>query len=239
MKSKMLLVAGLVIAVVCLGASVEASNMGFKKSFAFTENQPPSNTAWISLPFFYTPAEAAAPGVTGADAEDLGQDLGGPSKIVAVMRYNPTSGALESHMIGSVSSTPFMITEGVGVAAQIASGAGTFTSVVVGSHNNSYTQAYTWNVPPSNTHWLSIPYHFKATEAAAPGVTGMDAEDLGQQLGGSAAVVAVMRYNPTSGALESHMIGSVSSTPFMITPGVAVAVQNQTGQNFTYTPGHY
>lgn len=242
----------LVALAICLivAGSAFGSNMGFKKTFTFTKGVPSNNVHWVSLPFFYTPAQAGI-GTSGTwntitDAEDFAVDMGGATTYQFVFRYNPSTGASETWTVGSTSSGAlFPIQEGIAYGLKVAASAPTtVTSVVVGSHDNAYTVNYPSGTPSNNVHWISIPYHFKATDAGV-GTQGtwagvIDSEDLGVQMGGATKVQFIFRYNPATGASETWTVGSTSSGAlFPISIGTGYGFKNVAGQTVTYAPQHY
>jgi len=251
MKKSMSITVALALVLVVTGSAL-ASNMGFKKTFQYTKNVPTSNVHWISLPFFYNPTPsgvgANATWNPTTDAEDLGNDLGGTAAgLLLIQRFNPNTGSLENWQVGSPSSTAlFSIDKGVGYGVKYngATMPATTNAVVVGSHDNAFTKTYPSGTPISNVHWVSIPYHFKATPAGVGanatwnGIT--DAEDWGQQLGGTSKVLLVQRFNPSTGSLENWQVGSPSSTAlFQIDIGSAYAFKNLGGQSVIYNPSHF
>lgn len=80
--------------------------------------------------------------------------------------------------------------------------------------------------PGPNVHWISLPWRYTPQDVGTPGV--VDAEDVCQDLGGTPAVAAVVRWNEASSTLIEHTCGTGS--PFPILKGVGYAVRNGAGR---------
>lgn len=77
-----------------------------------------------------------------------------------------------------------------------------------------------------NLHWVSLPWVYQPEDVGTPGV--LDAEDLCQDLGGSATIAAVVRWNEASATFVEHTCGAAS--PFALAVGTAYALRNASGQ---------
>jgi len=207
-----------VLLIIMLAVPVSASNMGFRVSFRL---QPSGFSNWISVPYLYTPEDFGTPSVV--DVEDLCRDLGGATTVASVSRWDEPSATFVSWTCGGA-GTPFTLVKGtaygiVNVPGEI------IEASLLGAHDN----AFAFNIPAttgSNLSWISIPYHHKISDLAAP--SGVDAEDVCQSIGSAAA--AIIRRDATTGMYISYACASTLDTPFPVVVGTGYGVINSPGQ---------
>ncbi|MEO8378258.1 MAG: hypothetical protein ABI779_01220 [Acidobacteriota bacterium] len=206
-----------------LGVPASASNMGFRVSFRL---QPTGFANWISVPYFYTPEDFGAPNVV--DVEDLCRDLGSPTTVASVMRWDEPSSTFVSWTCGAA-GTPFNLVKGTAYGIVNVPGE-LIEASLLGAHDN----AFILNVPAttgSNLNWISIPYHHKIPDTAAP--SGVDAEDVCRSIG--SAATAVIRRDATTGMYITYACASTLDTPFPIVVGTGYGVINSPGQPIAWS----
>ncbi len=201
-----------------------SSNLGFRLSLALPANGPTGGLYWIAIPYTYTPPDVKVNGLL--DAEDLAQDLQ-PTElarpctdttcaVAQVLRWDSTTGAFESWTAGSAGD-PFVLEPGVGYAIQLRT-VGTASAHmihVVGAHDPTLELTGCHTPGGVNLRWISIPPHLDIdTSFGLPGV--LDAEDLGQALGGPDHVFQLRRLNESTGQYDNWVVGSAYGTPFEV-----------------------
>lgn len=216
-----------ILLVMLLAAPASASNMGFRVSFRL---QPSGFSNWISVPYFYSPEDFGTPSVV--DVEDLCRDLGSPSTVASLLRWDEPSSTFVSWTCGDT-GTPFTLVKGtaygvVNVPGEI------IEASLLGAHDN----AFAFSIPAtagSNLSWISIPYHNKIPDLAPP--SGVDAEDVCQSIGSAAA--AIIRRDATTGMYVAYACVSSLDTPFPIAVGTGYGVINSPGQPIAWQPPVY
>jgi hypothetical protein len=224
---KVALSATSIVLVMTLAPPASASNMGFRVSFRL---QPNGFANWISVPYFYSPEDFGTPSVV--DAEDLCRDLGSPTTVASVTRWDEPSSTFVSWTCGAA-GTPFNVLKGTAYGIVNAPGE-IIEASLLGAHDN----AYTFNIPAttgSNLSWISIPYHHKIADLAPP--SGVDAQDLCQSIGSAAA--AIIRRDATTGMYIAYACASTLDTPFSIAVGTGYGVINSSGQPIAWQPPIY
>jgi hypothetical protein len=117
---------------------------------------------------------------------------------------------------------------------------------LVGAHAPALELSDCHHTGEANLLWISIPPHLKIDWAyGIPDV--LDAEDLGQAMGGPEHVFQVRRRNESTGLYESWVVGSSYGTPFTVILDRAYAVDLSCADltepcracPWTWTPAHY
>jgi hypothetical protein len=196
-----------ILLVMILAAPASASNMGFRVNFRLL---PSGFARWIPVPYFYSPEDFGTPSVV--DVEDLCRDLGGTTTVASVSRWDEPSSTFVSWTCGG-GGTPFNLVKGTAYGVLNTPGE-IIEASLLGAHDNAFafsTQATTG----SSLSWISIPYHHKIPDLAAP--SGVDAEDLCQSIGSAAA--AIIRRDATTGTYIAYACTSTLDTPFAIVVG--------------------
>ncbi|HYC58175.1 MAG TPA: hypothetical protein VEK79_01280 [Thermoanaerobaculia bacterium] len=192
--------------------------MGFRVSFRL---QPSGFSNWISVPYFYSPEDFGTPSVV--DVEDLCRDLGSPSTVASVMRWDEASSTFVSWTCGDT-GTPFTLVKGTAYGVVNAPGEIVEASLL-GAHDN----VFAFDMPAtagSNLSWISIPYHHKIPDLAPP--SGVDAADVCASIG--SAATAIIRRDATTGMYIAYACASTLDTPFPIAIGTGYGVINSPGQ---------
>jgi hypothetical protein len=220
----------IVLLVAC--TSGEASNIAFQLRINVPAHPAPQ---WVPLPYTYQPVDAY-PNLE-VDAEDLVQDLqpidlprpcglsANTCAVKEVWRWDPTTGEYEIWVGGSGSGVPFLLEPGqsYGLLVQEVSGQTSYVFDLVGAHDPTYEHSVCWQPGAVNMRWISVPPHF--TTDVSRGIPDvLDAEDLGQALGGRDRIVEIRRYDTTTSRFESWVVESVYGTPFPIQLNEAYAI---------------
>jgi len=145
MRTKVLLTVA-VVAMLALGISAIASNMGFKISIPLVGGM--THQQWISIPYYNSYSSASLV------FNEL--NVGG---LAEVGHWLPNSFMMESYT--SDLDPDFTITPGEGFYVKVPSAA---NWIVVGSHNP--TQAVALTGGSTKQTWVSIPYHSDKTSAS-------------------------------------------------------------------------
>ena len=224
----------LTILIVGAAGALLASNMGFKLSYNLVNAGTVGNN-WVSLPYYYTPADLNSNSLV--DAEDLCDDIGGPcaaASSCSIGRWNTATDAPVTWTFQGTRGTPFTLTAGESVFVKVKAGT---TFVVVGSHNPSLGYALA-NAGTVGNNWFSVPYHANLPDNNANSL--MDAEDLCDDIGGPCAAASsctIGRWNTATDAPVTWTCQGTRGTPFTLTTGEGVFIK--VNANTTYTPSHY
>jgi len=215
---------------VLVSAPAVASNMGTLVRHQLTFDPSGSNLYWISIPYHYQPPDANGNGVV--DAEDLAQDLqpresgytrpcdagSNPCAVYQVWKWDESSHAYVTWRSGSTLVTPFQIVPGesYGIDLQAVGSNTTHVLEVAGSNDPGFQLQYCFDPNELNYHRFSLPANLKLDDVNGNGQ--MDAEDLGQAMGGPDWIYQIRRYNTATGNEEVWRVGSAFGTPFSIDP---------------------
>ena len=237
--------------------SVDASNLGFHARMSKT-GTPTGTLYWVSFPYAYLPVDYQPNSVV--DAEDLVQDLqpveltrpctevADDCAVSEVWRWDNATGQYEVWVGGAASGTPFTLAPGesYGLLVQEVSGATSHILDMVGAHDPTYEFSQCWQPTAINMYWVALPPHLAIdTSLGTPGL--LDAEDLGQAMGGPDWVVQIRRFNEVTGFFENWVVGSEYGTPFPIDPLLGYAVDltcpdllgNCSVCTWAWVPAHY
>jgi len=236
---------------------VIASNLAFLLRLNLPSG-PTETLYWVSLPYAYQPA-AAYPNLQ-VDAEDLVQDLQPSSltrpctdtaancSVKEVWRWDASTGEYEIWTGGSASGVPFNLQPGesYGLLVQEVFGVTDHILDLVGTHDPTFEHSVCWQPGAVNMRWIGLPPHF-VTDISFGNPDVLDAEDLGQALGGPERVVQIRRFDQTTGLFENWVVGSVYGSPFAISTNEGYAVdltcpdpEGGCGQcTWTWAPAHY
>ncbi len=223
MKSRVLIVG---LAVLAMGAGVAtASNMGSLVRLQLTfDASATSNLYWISIPYHYQPPDANGNGVV--DAEDLAQDLQPRSlnrpcttdcAVYEVRHWDESSQSYETWRSGSTLGTPFQIVPGesYGIDLQEVNGTTTFTFEIAGANDPDFQLQYCYDSTGANNyHRFSVPANLMIDDTNGNGQ--IDAEDLGQAMGGPDWIYQIRRYDTATNEEQVWRVGSAFGTPFTI-----------------------
>ena len=202
------------------------ADVGFRLRLEVSSTGATHGMYWLSLPYRYTPPDVNS---NGLDAEDLAQDLQPtnltrpctetpPScAVVRVWRWDPSTGEYVSWTSGSTTGTPFALQPGVayGIEVQEVDGHTLHLLDVVGAHESSLELSDSHTPDGVNMRWISIPPHLHIDWShGIPGV--LDAEDLGQAMGGPSHVFQIRRLNEVTGLYDNWVVGSAYGTPFEV-----------------------
>jgi hypothetical protein len=204
-------------AVLLVGSTAFASNMGFKLVYPLkmTSAGVHDGTNWVSIPFFnsFTPTQ---------DAAGMWADL--PTGKQNIYRYNPATSANQRYAGGGPGQVNFAITKG---EAYLVTVTADVNYTIVGSHDNAF--AVPLNMTNAGVHdgtnRVSFPYHTNKTDAA--GIWG----EL------PAAKQNIYRYNPATSANQRYAGGGPGQVNFAITIGEAYLLT--VTADTTWTPAHY
>lgn len=201
MRTKVLL--GLAVAVMLLVSVVAVgSNMGFKISVELTAGQ----TNFISIPYYNSYPTASA----------LWTDAGGAAQGTIIIKWNKSTSRWQYYT--DTSSPDFSIDPGESVNVQTNS---THNLIMVGSHNPSLQVS----IVPSNTNFVSVPYH----------TTSVNASNLWTELGGATNNIIIIVWNKSTNRWQYYT--DASSPDFQIVPGTGYNIQ--TSNTLNWTPSHY
>lgn len=204
-----------------------AGSLAMVRTRTFSASGPTAGLYWLSLPYSYTPPDSNTNSLV--DAEDLVQDLqpsdlprpcteaAASCAIVRVWRWDSTTGTYASWTGGSSSGTPFQIEPGAGYGIELQAVVGSIEHAItiVGAHDPSFEHSDCHEPGSINLRWIALPPHLSiGTSRGTPDV--LDAEDLGQAMGGPDRVYQIRRLNETTGLFESWVVGATYGTPFEI-----------------------
>jgi len=235
----------------------EASNLGYHAELSKTGSSV-GTLYWVSFPYAYLPVDHQPN--SAIDAEDLVQDLqpldlprpctetADNCAIAAVWKWDNTTGEYDVWIGGAASGTPFILAPGepYGLLIQEVSGTTSHVLDLVGAHDPNYEFSQCWQSTTINMHWVSLPPHLAIdTSFGTSGV--LDAEDLGQAMGGPEWIVQIRRFNEATGYFENWVVGSEFGTPFAVDPLQGYAVDltcpdlqgNCSVCTWTWVPTHY
>lgn len=238
-------------------ATTEASNVAFHMRLSRT-GSPAGTLYWVSIPYDYQPTDSQPNSLV--DAEDLVQDLqpanlslpctaaANDCAVSEVWRWDPATGQYEVWTGGGTVGTPFELTAGAGygLVVQEVGGVSSHMLDLVRAHNPAVELTACWQADAINMRWVSLPPHLSID--LSHGISGLlDAEDLGQAMGGPSRVVQVRQFNNTTGVFENWVVGSLYGTPFPIDLDQAYAIDltcpNLLGGcgecTWTWVPAHY
>jgi hypothetical protein len=186
-----------------------ASNMGFKLNYTLKKTAGTTATNWVSLPFFWS----------GANAQAVCTDIGAAATQIG--RYDETTDTFVSWVCGNV-GTPFTLTSGEAIFVKVTTDNTSW--VIVGSHNDSASVTLKKTAGTTATNWVSTPYHTTATNAQGICTQIANATQIG-------------RYDETTDTFVSWVCGNVG-TPFTLTPGEGIFIKVTT-DGTVWTPAHY
>jgi hypothetical protein len=204
-------------AVLLVGSSIFASNMGFKLVYplkAFNTGVHDGNN-WVSVPYFNSFATQ--------DAAGIWADLISSNRL-RVIRYNPVNSTFQRWSGGGAGQTNFPIAVGESYNALVTADA---NWTIVGSHDNAFAKpltAFNTGVHDGN-NYTSLPYHTNKTTA-----NGVWGELPAQRL-------RILRYNPVNSTFQRWSGGGAGQTDFAITIGESYIVL--VTADTTWTPAHY
>lgn len=225
------------------------------KTHTLSSSGPPDGVYWLALPYTYTPPDSNTNSLV--DAEDLVQDLQptdlpmpcteASCAVARVWRWDSTTGEYESWAVGS-SGTPFALEQatGYGIELQSVSGDTEHAINLVGAHDPAFEHSDCHEPDGINMRWIALPPHLSVdTSSGTP--DALDAEDLGQAMGGPDHVYQIRRLNETTGLYENWVVGSEYGIPFEIDPSRAYAIDLSCDDlsapcaqcQWTWVPAHY
>jgi len=79
---------------------------------------------------------------------------------------------------------------------------------------------------PPTLHWIALPWSYQPQDVGTAGV--LDAEDLCQDLGGSATVEAILRWDEATSTFEEYLCATTG--PFPLSVGESYGVRNVSGE---------
>ncbi len=212
-------------------AAAQASNMAFLVRYQLTFNGTGvSSLYWVSIPYHYRPPDVNSNGIV--DAEDLAQDLqprdagytrpcdagSNPCAVYQVWRWDEATGIYDIYRSGSAFATPFEIVPGVayGLDLQAVGSNTTHDLELTGGNDPAFQLQYCFDPSAENHHWFSLPPNLMIEDSNGNG--RMDAEDLGQAMGGPDWIYQIRRYDTATGTQEVWRVGSAFGSPFTIDP---------------------
>jgi len=207
-KSIMAVAAGILLAA---ASAAHASNMAFLVRYQLTYNASGSNLYWVSIPYNYQPPDSNGNGMV--DAEDLAQDLqprgagysrpcdasSNPCAVYQVWHWNETTHSYETWRSGSVFGTPFAITPGesYGLGLQAVGSNTNHTLELTGGNDPTFQFQYCFDPASDNYHPFSLPPNLRISDTNGNGQ--LDAEDLGQAMGGPDWIYQIRVYDTSTG----------------------------------------
>jgi len=209
-----------------LSAALPASDLGYWYRLALQAGSPSGQQHWVSVPYLYSPPDVNSNLLL--DAEDLAQDLqpiGLPHPctqaadncaVAEVAGWDEVTGTYISWTSGGA-GTPFTLEPGEAyrLTLQAVSGQSLHVVDVAGTHDPTLSFSECYVAGGVNLRWVSLPPHLAV--GTSSGITGvLDAEDLGQAMGGAPAVFMVRQLNPSTGRYEGWVVGSAYGTPFAV-----------------------
>ena len=201
MRTKVLLGAAVVLMLIVSVATI-GSNMGFKISVELTAAQ----TNFISIPYYNSYQMAS----------QLWADAGGAAQGIIVIKWNKATSRWQYYT--DASSPDFPLDPGESVNIQTNT---THNFIMVGSHN----PALQVSILPSNTNFVSVPYHTTDATASA----------LWTELGGAANGIIIIGWDKATNRWQYYT--DASSPDFPIVPGTGYNIQ--TSNTLNWVPSHY
>jgi len=222
MRKKVLvaILAGLLVAGV-----LYASNMAFKLNYTLLATGPGSvdGTSTIALPFNQQ--------TNLLTASDLLNDIGGTAVVAQIERYDRTADGYVVYT-GIGATPPFNLVPGDGYRVKLKPTAATRQYIIVGSDDPGMVVHFDGtgtNGSKSGTNLYAYPYHSIAN----------DASELLNELGGTAIVAQVQRFDKSNNGRTSYT-GIGATPPFALVPGEGYWVQLRTGvPSVDFIPSHY
>lgn len=220
MRKKVLV--GLVVGLVLVAGGLYASNMAFKLNYTlFGTDQTVQGFTTLGLPYNQQ--------TNLVNAFDLLNDIGGTAVVAQIQRFNPQNNGVVAY--SGLSGTPFPIVPAEGYLVQLRPGVATRSYIIVGSHDPSKVVVFDGagtNGSLSGFSFYSHPYHAISNDASA----------LLNELGGTAAIAQIQRFNPADNSISSY--NGLSGTPFALVPGSGYYVQLRPGvPSVQFIPAHY
>jgi len=222
MRKKVLV--GLVVGLLLVAGGLYASNMAFKLNYTLLGDADPG-----SLNGFSTVALPFNQQTNLVNAGDLLTDIGGTAVVAQIQRFNPQSNGVDPYT--GLSGTPFTLLPAESYLVQLRPGVATRSYIIVGSHDPSKVVVFDGpgtNGSLSGFSFYAPPYHAISTDAGA----------LLTELGGTAAVAQIQRFNKASNGVDPDT--GLSGTPFALVPGEGYFVQLRPGvPSVQFIPAHY
>jgi hypothetical protein len=212
-----------------------AGNLAYRFQLSLATGGPTGGIYWVSIPFGFSPEDSNSN--LAVDAEDLVQSVqpaglpypctaaAADCAVVRVWRWDEATGDYMAWTGGSDSGTPFDIEPGTayGLEVQEVSGHTEHLISIVGVHDPAVALTDCYSSGGVNLRWLSLPPNLAVdTSYGIPDV--LDAEDLGQAMGGPDKVFQIRYLDEATGRFESWVVGSAYGTPFEIDLRKAYAI---------------
>lgn len=211
-----------------------ASNLGYWYRLGLPVDGATSGTFWLAVPSLYTPPDAN--GNLLLDAEDLAQDLqplglprpctqaASDCAVAEVAGWDKTTGSFVT-WTGGGTGTPFELVAGRAyrVTLQAVAGHDDHALDLAGADDQALGFDDCHRPDNVNLRWISLPPNLDVDVSfGVPDV--LDAEDLGQAMGGPDHVFQLRRLDEATGLYEGWVVGSVYGTPFEVDLSRAVGV---------------
>lgn len=220
------LVVGFVVSLAALliAGGLYASNMAFKLNYTLL-GEPDVNSlngiSTIALPFNQQ--------TNLVNANDLLLDIGGTSVVGAIIRFERTTNG--STQYTGTAGTPFPLAPAEAYFVQLKAGVATRQYIIVGSDDPALVVNFDGagtNGSLNGTNFYAYPYHSISNDAA----------ELLNELGGTAVVAAVVRFEKATNGTTQYT--GTAGTPFALVPGEGYFVQLKPGvPSLSFIPAHY
>lgn len=220
MRKKVLV--GLVVGLVLVAGGLYASNMAFKLNYTlFGDDQTATGFTTLGLPFNQQ--------TNIVNAFDLLNDIGGTAVVSQIQRFNPGTNGVVPYT--GLAGAPYPIVPAEAYLVQLRPGVATRSYIIVGSHDPSRVVVFDGagtNGSLSGFSFYSHPYH----------AISNDANELILELGGTAAISQIQRFNPTDNSVTSY--NGLAGAAFALAPGQGYFVQLRPGvPSVQFIPAHY
>lgn len=224
MRKKM--VVGLVVslATLLIAGGLYASNMAFKLNYTLLGDPDPNSLtgqSTIALPFNQQ--------TNLINANDLLLDIGGTSIVQAIIRFERTSNGVTAYT--GTAGAPFLLAPAEAYFVQLRPGQANRQYIIVGSDDPAFVVTFDGsgtNGSLNGTNFYAYPYHSISN----------DASELLNELGGTAVVQAVTKFEKSSNGVTAYT--GTAGAPFALLPGEGYFVQLRPGvPSLSFIPAHY
>lgn len=223
MRKKLVVALVVSLATLLIAGGLYASNMAFKLNYTLLGTGVGSKnaTSTVALPFNQQ--------TNLINANDLLLDIGGTAVVQAIIRFERASNGVTAYT--GTAGTPFALTPAEAYFVQLRAGQATRQYIIVGSDDPALVVTFDGagtNGSKNGSNFYAYPYHSISN----------DASELLNELGGTAVVQAVTRFEKATNGVTAYT--GTAGSPFALLPGEGYFVQLRPGvPSVSFIPAHY